>query len=61
MRGRPDRGEASDVPKKMKAKVPPPKDEAASFERFEKFTRRIVHVPKNEINKAKKKEARRHH
>lgn len=49
MRGRPERGEANDVPKKTKPKMPPPKDEAASFERFEEFAKRIVSVPKSEL------------
>ena len=59
MRGRPDRGEASDMPKKTKPKVPPPKDEAAPFERFEEFTRRIVGVPKSELRSMQKQRKRK--
>ena len=59
MRGRPERGEANDVPKKTKDPMPPPKNEAASFERFEEFTKRIVQVPKFELDKAKTLKSRR--
>ena len=38
------------MPKKTKLKVPPPKDEAAPFERFAEFTKRIVAVPKRELS-----------
>ncbi len=34
------------MPNKTTAKVPPPKDEAALFERFTEFTQRLVQVPK---------------
>ena len=38
-----------------KTKPPPPKDEAAAFERFEEFTKRIVQVPKEELRNGKRK------
>lgn len=37
------------MPEKTKPKMPPPKDEAAPFERFEEFTKRIIQVPKSEL------------
>ncbi len=59
MRGRPDRGEASDMREKTTPEAPPPKDEAAPFGRFEEFTQRLVQVPKSEIGKEKKRQRRR--
>ena len=45
--------------RKTKPKVPPPKDEAAPFERFAVFAKRIVAVPKSEIGREEKRQRRR--
>ncbi len=42
------------MPKKTKPEVPPPEDEAAPPERFVEFIRRIIAVPKEEIQKTRK-------
>jgi len=47
---------------KCKTKTePPPKNEAAAFERFEEFTKRIVSVPKSELRKVPRKHKKPQH
>jgi hypothetical protein len=43
----------------MAERVPEPDGQRTPFERFEDLTRKLVKVPKSEVDKLRKKQARR--
>jgi hypothetical protein len=43
----------------MAERFPEDRDDRSPFERFEQLTKRLVQVPKSEVDKLRKKQARR--